>query len=152
MDGVSFEFLWPLDERLIRKGTQANAGSCVLRVRGRYHSVLLTGDIEARTEAALVQRGLTSTDVVVAAHHGSKTSSSALFVDTVAARHLIVQVGRWNRHNHPAPAVLRRWQAAGANIWRTDWLGGVNVHSRIDGLSLYSVLESSRRYWHGRRP
>ncbi|MER1941257.1 DNA internalization-related competence protein ComEC/Rec2 [Castellaniella sp. FW104-16D08] len=152
VDDVSFEFLWPLDERLVRKGGQANAGSCVLRVRGRHHSALLTGDIEARTEAALVQRGLTPVDVVVAAHHGSRTSSSALFVDTVAARHLIVQVGRWNRHNHPASAVLQRWQAAGAEIWRTDWLGGVNVRSRANGLSLYSVLESSRRYWHGRRP
>ena len=152
VDGVSFEFLWPLDVRGERKGVQANAGSCVLRVRGRYHSLLLTGDIEARTEAALVRRGLTPADVVVAAHHGSRTSSSAPFVQAVAARHVIVQVGRWNRHGHPNEAVLERWRRSGATIWRTDWQGGVNAQSRGTGLSLYSVLESSRRYWHGRRP
>lgn len=152
IDGVSFEFLWPLDVLAARRGVQANAGSCVLRVRGAYHSVLLTGDIEARTEAALVRRGLTPVDVVVAAHHGSRTSSSAAFVEAVAARHVIVQVGGWNRHGHPADEVLQRWKRAGTSIWRTDWQGGVNARSRSTGLSLYSVLESSRRYWHGRRP
>ncbi|WP_322995140.1 DNA internalization-related competence protein ComEC/Rec2 [Castellaniella sp.] len=152
IDGVSFEFLWPLDVRGERKGVQANAGSCVLRVRGRYHSLLLTGDIEARTESVLVARGLTPVDVVVAAHHGSRTSSSAAFVAAVSARHVIMQVGRWNRHGHPADAVLRRWQQADTQVWRTDWQGGVNAESRADGLSLYSVLKSSRRYWHGQRP
>ncbi|MFT0532544.1 DNA internalization-related competence protein ComEC/Rec2 [Castellaniella hirudinis] len=152
VDGVHFEFLWPLDVRPERKGAQANAGSCVLRVRGRHHSLLLTGDIDAHTEARLVDRGLTPVDVVVAAHHGSRTSSSAAFVQAVAARHVIMQVGRWNRHGHPADAVARRWRRAGARLWRTDWQGGVNAQSRAEGLSLYSVLESSRRYWHGQRP
>lgn len=152
IDGVSFEFLWPLDVRRERKGVQANAASCVLRVRGRYHSLLLTGDIEARTEAALVRRGLTPADVVVAAHHGSRTSSSAPFVEAVTAGHVIVQVGRWNRHGHPNDAVLDRWRRSGATIWRTDRQGGINAQSRVTGLSMRSVRESSRRYWHGRRP
>jgi len=152
IDGVSFEFLWPLDVRRERKGVQANAGSCVLRVRGRYHSLLLTGDIEARTEAALVGRGLTPADVVVAAHHGSRTSSSAPFVEAVAAGHVIVQVGRWNRHGHPDGAVLNRWRQSGATVWRTDRQGGINAQSRATGLSVSSVLESSRRYWHEGRP
>ncbi|WP_066452646.1 DNA internalization-related competence protein ComEC/Rec2 [Castellaniella caeni] len=152
VDGVSFEFLWPLDERRVRKGVQANRGSCVLRVRGAHHSLLLTGDIDARGEAALVLRGLGAVDVVVAAHHGSRTSSSAPFVTATAPRHVILQVGRWNRHGHPAPMVLARWARAGARLWRTDAQGGVNAQSRATGLTLYSVLESSRRYWHGRRP
>jgi len=121
-------------------------------VRGQYHSLLLTGDIEARTEAALVGRGLTPADVVVAAHHGSRTSSSASFVEAVAAGHVIVQVGRWNRHGHPDGAVLDRWRQSGATIWRTDRQGGINALSRATGLSVSGVLESSRRYWHGRRP
>ncbi|MHA3902413.1 ComEC/Rec2 family competence protein [Castellaniella sp. WN] len=152
MDGVEFEFLWPLDVRARRKGVEANAGSCVLRVRGAHHSLLLTGDIEIRAEAALVGRGLTPADVVVAAHHGSRTSSSAAFVEAVAARHVIIQAGTWNRHGHPDPAVLERWRQSGSTLWRTDLQGGVNARSRGEGLSLYSVPESSRRYWHGRRP
>src|SRR5690606_38564749 len=152
MDGVEFEFLWPLDVRTRRRGTEANAGSCVLRVRGAHHSLLLTGDIEIRAEAALVERGLTPADVVVAAHHGSRTSSSAAFAGAVAARHVIVQSGAWNRHGHPDAAVLERWRKVGSALWRTDLQGGVNARSRAAGLSLYSVLESCRRYWHGRRP
>ncbi len=152
MDGVEFEFLWPLDVRARRTGVEANAGSCVLRVRGAHHSLLLTGDIELRTEMALVERGLTPVDVVVAAHHGSRTSSSAAFVDTVATRHVIFQAGVWNRHGHPDAAVLDRWHRSGSTLWRTDVQGGVNARSRGTGLTMYSVLESSRRYWHGRRP
>jgi competence protein ComEC len=113
---------------------------------------LFTGDIERRAEAALVSRGLSSADVVVAAHHGSRTSSSAEFVQAVTPGHVILQVGRWNRHGHPNAGVLSRWTDAGARVWRTDWQGGIVAHSRHGGLTMYSVLESSRRYWHGRRP
>ena len=152
VDGVSFEFLWPLDVQAARRSRETNDASCVLRVRGSHHSLLLTGDVEAAAEARLVERGLTPVDVVVAAHHGSRTSSSSAFVEASAARHVILQVGRWNRHGHPAAAVLARWEQAGSQIWRTDWQGGVNAKSRAAGLTVYSVLESSRRYWHGRRP
>jgi len=152
VDGVTFEFLWPLDVRAVRRARETNHGSCVLRVRGAHHDLLLTGDIDAAAEARLVERGLGPVDVVVAAHHGSRTSSSAPFVETVAARHVILQVGRWNRHGHPDAAVLARWDHAGARAWRTDWQGGIVAQSRAKGLTMYSVLESSRRYWHGRRP
>jgi competence protein ComEC len=120
-------------------------------VRGAHHSLLLTGDIETRAESALVERGLTPVDVVVAAHHGSRTSSSAAFVDAVAARHVIFQAGAWNRHGHPEAAVLDRWDQAGTTLWRTDLQGGIEVLSRAEGLELSSVLETSRRYWHGVR-
>ena len=151
MDGVEFEFLWPLDARARRKGVAANASSCVLRIRGAHHSVLLTGDIERRAESALVERGLTPADIVVVAHHGSRTSSSAAFVDVVAARHVVFQVGAWNRHGHPDAAVVARWRRAGAVLWRTDSQGGVDARSRADGLALSGALDASRRYWHGRR-
>lgn len=150
LDGVEFEFLWPLDVRARRPGAEANAGSCVLRVRGAHHSLLLTGDIEIRAETALVERGLTPADVVVAAHHGSRTSSSAAFVGAAAARHVIFQAGAWNRHGHPDTGVLERWRRAGATLWRTDLQGGIDARSRAEGLTLSSVLESSRRHWHGR--
>jgi competence protein ComEC len=152
IDGVTFEFLWPLDVQSVRRARQTNDGSCVLRVRGAHHSLLLTGDVETAAERRLVERGLWPVDVVVAAHHGSRTSSSALFVASVAARHAIVQVGRWNRHGHPDTGVLSRWTRAGTQVWRTDRQGAIVAQSRPEGLAMYSVLESSRRYWHGRRP
>lgn len=151
VDGVSFEFLWPLDRQRRRRGAQANADSCVLRVRGRHHSLLLTGDIDARTESRLVLRGLTPVDVVIAAHHGSKTSSSSAFVETVSAGHVIIQAGRWNRHGHPDSGVLARWDQAGTRIWRTDRHGSIRATSRADGLVLRAQREMARRYWHESR-
>lgn len=152
VDGVSFEFLWPLDVQADRPGAAANDGSCVLRVRGAHHSLLFTGDIERSSEAALIDRGLAPVDVVVAAHHGSRTSSSAAFVRASSPAHVIIQAGHWNRYGHPAAEVLQRWRAGGATIWRTDRHGGVNAISRRGRLSLYSIRESSRRYWHERWP
>lgn len=158
MDGVSFEFLWPLPPaapvgttRLRPRATARNEDSCVLQVRGAHHSVLLTGDIEAAEEAALVARGIEAVDVVVAAHHGSKTSSTPGFIEQVRARHVIAQAGSWNRYGHPADSVRQAWQRAGAKFWQTDMHGGVHARSRSDGVTITSILESSRRYWHGRR-
>lgn len=150
IDGVSFEFLWPLDIKQHRTGKAANAASCVLRVRGKYHSLLLTGDIGITTEAVLVDRGLSSVDIVIAGHHGSRTSSSQSFVDAVKASHVVMQSGRWNRNGHPHAAVTSRWQSAGTKVWRTDMQGGVNAISHKTDLKVYSVIDEVRRYWHGR--
>lgn len=150
IDGVSFEFLWPLDIKPKRSKQEANSSSCVLRIRGKYHSALLTGDIDLAAEAALVDRGLAAVDFVVAAHHGSKTSSGTAFVNATAASHVLMQVGRWNRHSHPHDTVLQNWSAVNASIWRTDIHGGVNAMSRQSGLKVYSIINQSRRYWYGR--
>jgi competence protein ComEC len=155
IDGVAFEFLWPLKptaspRKSVKPASQRNAEACVLRIRGRHHSILLPGDIGARQEASLLGRGLGPVDVVVAAHHGSKSSSSAEFVDIVQARHAVAQAGMWNRYRHPSPSVQARWEAAGAMFWRTDRDGAVTLQSRESGLSAQGVRAAARRYWQGR--
>lgn len=151
IDGVSFEFLWPLDTQATRAKKDANSASCVLRIRGKYHNALFTGDIDLAAEAALVDRGLSTTNLVLAAHHGSHTSSGLPFVSTVAANHVIMQLGAWNRHGHPHNTVLNNWHSTNTRIWRTDIHGGVNAMSRPTGLKVYSIINQSRHYWH-RRP
>lgn len=155
VDGVAFEFLWPLGEqsRRTHKGKGAkkpNDRSCVLRVRGQYHSLLLTGDIGVDQERALIDRGLGGVDVVAVAHHGSKGSSSQQFVNGVAATHAIVQAGAWNRYGHPNARVQQRWEESGARFWRTDQDGAIRVESRGGGLTAQSVRQMHKRYWQGR--
>ena len=58
--------------------------------------------------------------VIKVPHHGSLTSSSSEFVQGLAPRVAVVSVGRSNSFGHPAPAVLQRYQDAGAAIFRTD--------------------------------
>ncbi|AEC19375.1 ComEC/Rec2 [Pusillimonas sp. T7-7] len=152
VDGVTFEFLWPL----AAAGAQAaestktkarNAQACVLRVRGRHHTALLTADIGSRQEADLVARGLGSADVVMVAHHGSKTSSSPEFVAETQAAHVVAQAGAWNRYGHPAASIQARWQDSGAQFWRTDHHGAISLQSRPEGLQARSERMAARRYW-----
>lgn len=151
VDGVSFEFMWPLARhkhaRDRRASRDRNAQSCVLRIRGKHHTALLTGDIAAAQEDELVMRSLGRIDVLTAAHHGSRTSSSQAFVAHTAAKHAIAQAGRWNRYGHPHPAVQRRWEEAGTQFWRTDQHGAISVRSRHDGLLVESHRQSRQRHW-----
>lgn len=98
-DGVRFSFIWPLGEGNIDldAGTrERNRNACVLRIEGAHHSIILPGDIGADEERSLVRRGLERTDVVLAAHHGSRYSSAQEFIDATRAQHAIAQAARWN--------------------------------------------------------
>lgn len=155
VDGVSFEFLWPVPVAGVLPGSvtpklssrQRNKEACVLRVSGEHHSMLLTGDIGVAEERQLVRRGLGAVDVVVAPHHGSRFSSSAVFSDATRPAHVISQNGWLNRYGHPAPAVQQRWQDHGAQFWRTDWHGAVTLASMPDGLQVQAERQTRPRYW-----
>lgn len=150
VDGVSFEFLWPLGAGNIdlQAGTrERNSQACVLRIRGEHHSVLLPGDIGVAEEDALVSRGLSETDIVLAAHHGSRFSSGQTFVTALKAQHVIAQAGRWNRYGHPASAVRRRWQSAGADFWDTGVDGAILAYSKKGRLHVMAERERQPRYW-----
>lgn len=150
IDGVRFEFLWPQSGGYSSQqasSRERNDRSCVLSIEGRHHSLLLTGDISGRQEQELLNYGLGSHDVVVAAHHGSNSSSTANFVGAMKARHTIMQAGAWSRYGHPHPAVVQRWQNSGAAVWRTDRHGAVIVKSRDHGLQVQAERQRKKRYW-----
>ena len=149
VDGVTFTFLHPVGGG---SGAAAdrNADSCVLRVEGARHSLLLTGDIGVAQERELVARGVPATDVVMAAHHGSASSSGRDWVVATQAGHALAQAGHLNRFRHPAPAVERRWLRAGAAFWRSDRDGAVMAVSTDERLDVWSQRDRGRRYWHGR--
>ncbi|WP_192903618.1 DNA internalization-related competence protein ComEC/Rec2 [Achromobacter aloeverae] len=151
VDGVRFDFLHPPlpGHAAGRRAGRSNENGCVLRIRGRYHSALLPGDIGVDQEDALAGT-LGRIDVVLAPHHGSATSSGEALVRAAAATQLIVQAGYRNRFGHPAARVLSRWQRAGTDIWRTDLDGAVRVDSGGAGLHVRAMRDERARYWHGR--
>lgn len=149
-DGVRFSFLWPLGEGNIdlEAGTrERNRNACVLRIEGAHHSIILPGDIGADEERSLVKRGMEPADIALAAHHGSRYSSAAEFVEAAQAHHVIAQAARWNRYGHPAPAVERRWQANGAMFWNTGLDGAVIASSRAGKLWVESERARRPRVW-----
>ena len=143
-DGVRFRFMFP--QAQVELPRQAgNEHSCVLMIEGKQHSALLTGDILRAQEE---QFDWPSVDLVVAAHHGSSSSSSTHFVGQTQPQHVIVQAAYGNRYGHPHKAVVRRWLDSGAQLWNTANQGAIQVSSSYKGLVLKALREEQLRYWH----
>jgi len=148
-DGVRFELLHPLPGDYAQ-GSRPNALSCVLRVQGSDgRSLLLSGDIEAAQEAALVARSAAAlrSQVLLVPHHGSKTSSTAAFIAAVAPSTALVQAAYRNRFGHPAPEVEARYRALGVELLRSDRCGAWVWQASG---SAYCLRQSAARYWHHR--
>lgn len=147
-DGVDFEVLHPGDE-VDLPGRKPNAVSCVLRVGGPQGVALLTGDIERAQELALVERAgdRLRADVLLVPHHGSRTSSSEAFLAAVTPRVAVVQAGYRSRFGHPAPDVVARYAARGAEVVRSDACGAWTW--RADG-GMHCQRQVGARYWHHR--
>ena len=131
LGGVEGLVLHPTPEYVSREGRAphgANNGSVVLRLSYRGAAVLLTGDVEHETDRVLSRWGRRlEADVLKAAHHGSRTSSSHRFLAAVRPRTVIVSCGEGNRFGHPAPDVIRRYDELGLEQFRTDERGAVRV-------------------------
>lgn len=150
-DGVRFEVLHPGDADYAA-AARPNTMSCVLRVQGAGASALLTGDIERDQEIRLLrqQREALRSDVLLAPHHGSKTSSTAAFLDAVAPRFAVFQAGHRNRYGHPAGEVLARYRERGIDIVDSPTCGAWTWHSDSSaGVQRGACVRvDARRYWH----
>jgi competence protein ComEC len=126
-----------------------NDGSCVLRVEAPGGALLLTGDIEARAEKALVASGeALRSRVLVAPHHGSRTSSSREFLDAVHPELALFPVGYRNRFHFPSGAVVARYDALRIRRLETAREGAITVRLGADGrLATESRRSVARRYW-----
>ena len=171
-DGVSFEVLHP-QAGDYTAGAKSNAMSCVLRVSNGRQSALLAGDIELAQEARLVDaaqhpvrvepvetlRGASTgsartdsplrADVLLVPHHGSKTSSSAAFLQAVRPRIAIVQAGYRNRFGHPAAPVLERYERQGVQVVQSPQCGAAWWRS-VQPQALECQRAIAFRYWNHR--
>jgi competence protein ComEC len=113
-----------------------NETSLVLRYRHGSRAVLLPGDIGSKSEALLLQQGQElRADLLVAAHHGSKTSTSPDFLAAVQPEMIAVSAGRSSRQRHfPSAVNLALWQEKNIPVHITREQGGLRCIS--DGLSL----------------
>ncbi|ART48929.1 DNA internalization-related competence protein ComEC/Rec2 [Acidovorax carolinensis] len=148
-DGVTFEVLHPAASEGARAG-DTNASSCVLRIatQGAEPAVaLLVGDIEQAQEQALVAGAARlAADLLLVPHHGSKTSSSAPFLDAVQPRTALVQAGYRNRFGHPAPEVLGRYQQRQIRVVESARCGAATWRS-VQPLQVRCERDAGQRYW-----
>ncbi|MFI8744123.1 DNA internalization-related competence protein ComEC/Rec2 [Pseudomonas sp. NPDC077186] len=139
-DGVNFR-LW----RWVQ-AAPGNQSSCVLLVEAGGERLLLTGDIDARAEQALLQDDLPlAAHWLLAPHHGSRSSSSQAFVDSVAPRHVLIARGRHNNFGHPHPQVLARYRAAGVVVHDSATSGALRLLLGEQGEA--QALRRQARFW-----
>lgn len=146
-DGVAFEVRHPAGG----EASSDNDTSCVLRIGGRGGTSLLTGDIEADAERQLLLRGPQPADVVIVAHHGSRSSSTDAFVESTSPRLAIVSAGYRNRWGFPKPEVTQRWRAAGATVIDTIAAGAIEIAvTEQRGIEVHEYRRERRKYWSAR--
>ncbi len=118
-----------------------NDNSLVIRVCFEGRCVLLPGDLEALGEEALlddVAADALRADVVKAAHHGSRTSSTPAFIAAARADHVVFCTGRHNTFGFPSPEIVDRWGQAGATRWDTAIHGEVRMTLSRAGVTVRS--------------
>lgn len=119
------------------KGSDAffNNRSLIIRISHGKRHFLLPGDIETLREEQLLRTGYDpKADILLAPHHGSKTSSSQPFVNAVSPQSVIISTGRLNPFGFPNRCVLERYKSLGCSIFRTDLDGAITC--KTDGEAL----------------
>ena len=152
-DGIQFELLHPDAAYTVKNKRKArNNRSCVLRISNNVETILLPGDIEKDAERYLLKhyRDKLKANIIIAPHHGSRTSSTPRFVNAINANHVVYTVGYRNRYGFPKLPIIKRYQNGGAVAYRSDDSGALRFVLDGDGEisppSQYRLEQ--RRFWH----
>ena len=136
---VSLEVLNPPPGPDVGTVADQNNSSVVLRLVHGSVSFLLAADVEAKAESYLSRYSPTLASAVLkVAHHGSRTSTTPVFLDRVGPAVAVMSVGADNRFGHPHPDVVRRLGQAlrPGSVYRTDLHGTVEFISDGNTLSV----------------
>jgi competence protein ComEC len=139
--GLTFSFLWPNAVQ-----GQHNDDSCVVLISDGLHKVLLTGDISKKVEQILIGDELTA-DVLIAPHHGSKTSSSASFIKAVAPTSVIFSAGYLNRWQMPLPEVVSRYRQQNIDVYNTADHGMIKINLGQSSIDIKRYRQDLSPYW-----
>ncbi len=113
--GLKFRMLWPEEKR-----GEENDDSCVIEISDGKHKVLLPGDISALVEHTLIaQKKLRKVNILLAPHHGSKTSSTVSFVQETQPDFVVYSVGFLNRWKMPVGQVTQRFEQLSSKTFNT---------------------------------
>ena len=142
-NGIYLKVLAPEKEFITGSGSDINNSSIVLKLVYGDFSMLLTGDAEVESEQLMLKqyKAELKSRVLKSPHHGSRTSSSPAFLKAVAPEAVVISLGANNDYHYPHPSVMKRYQAAKMNIFRTDLHGTVTITS--DGKT-YTIKKEKR--------
>lgn len=143
-DGVRFEVVYSPPPP-----APPNEQSCVLRVVNGDSAVLLPGDLGIRGEYQMLDRPLTA-GLLLAPHHGSRSSSSYAFIRAVNPHWVVFSAGRHSQYGHPHPLVVERYRELEAEPVYTATAGAIRFVLDDTGKIRreWSWRERARRFWH----
>lgn len=125
-----------------------NDRSCILEIRNQACALLLTGDITHAIEYDLIRsRTLQPVTWLVAAHHGSKTSSSPAFIRALSPEWAFFTAGFRNRYGHPAPSVVQSFSDQGVQMMNTAEVGAIALSASQNDCRVDAERLKHRRYW-----
>ena len=131
-DNIDADFLAPSSEVY----SSLNDYSAVVKLKYKNNSFLFTGDAETLSESEMLGKGYDlSADVLKVGHHGSKTSTSAEFLNKVNPKYAIISCGVNNKYSHPSEETLEKLSAKNINVFRTDLMGTITLYSDGDNIS-----------------
>jgi len=148
-EGVDFEIIHPLRENALDETRKTNDRGCVLRISAEGKHLLLPADIEAVSEREILQRNphVLTAEVLIAPHHGSKTSSTEEFIDAVAPLWTIFTVGYRNHFGHPKDEIVQRYVEHRSGQMRTDESGAVAIQIEQEIIKLTAERDRFPHYW-----
>lgn len=112
---------------MLEEGKSNELGLTVLASSGEL-DVLITGDMEAEGEGLLAEKfPLPDVEALVVGHHGSDTSATQELLEAVKPDLALISAGLHNKYGHPAWETLERLDGIGAEIYRTDLYGTIEV-------------------------
>lgn len=125
------DILWPDNENLISENV-LNNNSIVAKLYYKNFSILFTGDIEELAEKEILNGykndlSQLKATVLKVGHHGSKTSSTKEFIETVVPKIALIGAGKNNKFGHPNSEIINRLESFGCKIFRTDQMGEIHI-------------------------
>ena len=151
LDGIRIEVDWPPPGFVPAippdSGKEINDTSIVLELHFGLRDMLFSGDAEEEIDPLLLASGLADRvgpqlDVLKVAHHGSRTATTVGLVEALRPRIAVISAGADNDYGHPAPETLARLESVGAQVFRTDLDGTIEITT--DGSDLLAHAEHGR--------
>lgn len=148
-ENLYFDILWPNNSNLISENI-LNNNSIVCKLNYKNFSMLFTGDIEELAEKQILEEYknnsyVLNSTILKVGHHGSKSSSTLDFIETVNPKIALIGVGENNKFGHPNKEVIERLEKVNCKIYRTDQMGQITLNINKNGnLKIKKYLEERK--------
>ncbi|WP_417222806.1 DNA internalization-related competence protein ComEC/Rec2 [Amphritea sp.] len=143
-DGIRFRYIQPARLAVVNE----NNRSCVLLVESEHCSLVIPGDIESSIESQILSRYPDlDANWLVAAHHGSRFSSSPEWLARLDPQQVLFSAGFDNPYGHPAEAVTQRLDDLQLPSLNTAEKGALILESNANGCLTHAYREQKKRYW-----